>query len=335
MFSTEEGVDVRNSGIGIILSAGIAACAGLTVADSWAQAYPVKPIRMLIGFSAGSAPDGIARVLAPVLLENLGHPVVVENRPGAGGSIATASVAKAPADGYTLLMMAAADTLQPALRGKLPYDLERDLAPVAMIVTGTAVLAVHPSLPARNVRELVALARAHPGKLNYGSSGLGSSSHLMGELFNEMAGVKMTHVPYKGSAESALANASGQIEISFPSVIAVLTFMQSGKLRPLAVTSARRATLLASLPTVNEAGLPGYDRSTFFGVTAPVGVPRDIVRRLNAAINAAANAPDIKSALIKQGLEPRSGTPEEFAAFIHQQLVQNGKLIKSIGASID
>lgn len=319
----------------IFLIAAAIACAGLPVADAVAQSYPAKPIRMFVGFSAGSAPDGISRLLAPVLLESLGQPLVVENRGGAGGSIATAMVAKSAADGYTLLMLAAADTLQPALRTRLPYDLERDIRPVALIATGTAVLAVHPSLPVRSVKELIALARANAGKLNYGSSGLGSSSHLMGELFNQMAGVKITHVPYKGSADSALANASGQIEISFPSVIAVQSFMQSGKLKPLAVTSSRRATLLANLPTIGESGLAGYDRSTFFGVAAPAGVPNDIVTRLNAAINAAVNASDIRAALIKQGLEPRTATPEDFARFVREQVVQNSKLIKSIGVKIN
>ena len=326
---------MRNQGRSAWLFAAILASGLASATEARAQGYPVKPVRLFVGFTAGSAPDGIARALSPALLESLGQAVIVENRGGAGGSIATATVAKAPADGYTLLMMAAADTLQPALRAKQPYDLERDLTAVALVVVGMAVLSVHPSLPVRNVKDLIALARAHPGRLNYGSSGVGSSSHLMGELFNQMAGVKIAHVPYKGSADSALANASGHIEISYPSVVAMRTYAQSGKLRPLAVTSATRSLLMPELPTIGEAGLPGYDRATFFGVVAPGGVPRDVVARLNAAINAAVSTPETRALLLKQGLEPRSGTPEQFAAFIHEQILQNGKLIRSIGLKVE
>ncbi len=317
------------------LGTAIIACASLSMPDSLAQSYPLKPIRLIAGFTAGSAPDTLARIVTPVLSESLGQPVVVENRGGAGGSIATEMVAKAPADGYTLLVLAAADTLQPALRANLPYDLERDLAPVSLMATSTGVLAIHPSVPARNVRELIALARAHPGKLNYGSSGIGSSSHLMGELFNSMAEVKMAHVPYKGSADSAIATASGQIEISFPSVAALLPLMESGKLRALAVTSAKRTASLPSIPTLGEAGLPGYDRTTWWGVVAPTGVPRDIVTRLNAVIGKAVNTAEMKTALNKQGLDPQTNTPEQFAAFIRSEIAQNAKLIKLSGAKTE
>ena len=317
------------------LFTGIVACANLSISDALAQSYPGKPIRLLVGFTAGSAPDGIARTLAPTLSEALGQPVVVENRGGAAGSIATAAVAKSPPDGYTLLMMAAADTLQPALRSKLSYDVARDLAPVSMVVTGTAVLAVHPSLPVRDVKGLIALARAHPGKLNYGSSGIGSSSHLMGELFNSMAGVKIAHVPYKGSADSAIATAAGHIEISFPSVVAVIPLVEARKLRPIAVTRARRASLMPSLHTISEAGLPGYDRSTWFGVVAPASVPKDVVPRLNAVIGKVVNTAEIRALLMKQGLEPQTNTPEEFAAFIQTQLAQNAALVKSSGVKTD
>jgi len=317
------------------LVTGIVACTGLPILDSLAQSYPVKPIRLFVGFTAGAAPDGIARTLAPTLSEALGQTVVVENRGGAGGSIATAAVAKSPADGYTLLMMAAADTLQPALRRNLPYDVARDLAPVSMVVTGTAVLSIHPSLPVRDIKGLIALARAHPGKLNYGSSGIGSSSHLMGELFNSMAGVKITHVPYKGSADSAIATAAGHIEISFPSIVAVGPLVEAKKLRPLAVTSAKRASLMPSLPTISEAGLPGYDRSTWFGVVAPTGVAKDIVTRLNTVIGKVVHTAEIKALLMKQGLEPQTNTPEEFGAFIQAQLKQNAKLIKLSGIKTD
>jgi tripartite-type tricarboxylate transporter receptor subunit TctC len=327
---------MRKSGrIVLRLIAGIVACANLPIADSLAQSFPNKPIRLYLGFSVGSAPDAIARLLAPVLFENLGQPVVVENRGGAGGSIATETVAKSPADGYTLLLMAAADTLQPALRAKLPYDLERDFAPVSLVAVGTAVLAIHPSVPARNVKELMALARSNPGKLSYGSSGVGSSSHLMGELFNAMAGMNVVHVPYKGSADSAIATAAGQIEISFPSVVALLPLQEAGKLRALAVTSAKRASLLPSIPTLNESGLTGYDRTTWWGVVAPTGVSRDIITRLHAVIGKIVNTPEMKASINRQGLEPQTNTPEQFAAFIHGEIAQNARLIKLAGAKTE
>ena len=309
------------------LFAGIVACAHLSIFDSLAQSYPIKPIRMFVGLGAGSASDVAARTIAPALSENLGQPVVVENRAGAGGSIATEMVAKSPADGYTLLMMAAGDTIQPALRAKLPYNLERDLAPVSMVVSGTAVLAAHPSVPARNVKELIALARSHPGKLNYGSAGIGSSSHLMGELFNLMAEVKMAHVPFKGGAENVIAIVSGQIEIGFASTAAAVPLLGAGKLRALAVTSGRRNPLLPSLPTISEAGLTGYDRSTWFGVVAPAGVPKQIIARLHAEIGKIVATPRVKALFLKSGLAPSPNTPEEFAAFIREQLATNAKVV--------
>ena len=224
-----------------MLCAALVLAALCAVAPAQAQtAWPAKPLRLIVGFSAGSTPDSVARLLAPLLTENLGQPVVVENRGGAGGAIAVELAARAPADGYTLYLMAAADTLQMALRAKLPYDLERDFAPTTIVALGMAVLALHPSVPARNVKELIALARAQPGQLNYGSSGVGSSSHLMGELFNQLAGVKTAHVPYKGSADSAIATASGQIEMSYPGLGATLPLLEAGKLRAIAVTGLKR-----------------------------------------------------------------------------------------------
>lgn len=311
-----------------IAASGFALCAG----TANAQSYPSKPVRLFVGFSAGAAPDVIARLMTPTLSQMFGQTWIVENRGGAGGSLATEAVSKSPPDGHTLLMMAAADTMQPALRPKLPYDLERDFAPITMLVSGMSVMTVHPSVPAKNIRELIALARANPGKLNYGSSGIGSSSHLMGELFNQMANVRMTHVPYKGSAESATATAAGQIEISFPSVASVAPLIDAGKLRAIAVTSSRRAVSFPNLPTVDESGLPGYDRRSWFGVIAPAGLSRDIIAQLNAALGKVVASQEMVSALNKQGLEPQPGTPEQFAAFIRSEIAQNARLIKLAGA---
>jgi tripartite-type tricarboxylate transporter receptor subunit TctC len=250
-----------------ILLASVGVVMNLTVYDVFAQTYPTKPIRLVVGFSAGSAADFTGRLLAQKLAEQLGQSIIVENRVGAGGTIATERVVSAAADGYTLLLITAPETAQPALR-KLPYDMERDLAPISLVTIGAFVLVVHPSVPARNVKELIALARAQPGKLSYGTSGVGSSAHLAGALFNALAGVNIVHVPYKGSPEVVVANVSGQVDLSFPSNVAVLPLIPIGKLRPLALPSAKRSTLMPSIPTLSESGVPGYDRYSWYGISA-------------------------------------------------------------------
>lgn len=309
----------------------IIACFGLWVANAAAQTYPVKPIRMLFGYTAGGAGDVGARLLAQKLSDSLGQNVVVENRPGAGGAIADEAVAKSPADGYTLLYAAGSTTILPALRSKLPYNVERDFAPVSMVVITSFALAVHPSVPVRDVKGLIALARSQPGKLTFSTPGVGSSAHFAGEVFKMMAGVKMLHVPYRGAPEATTAVIAGEVDINFPSVTGALPFIESGRLKALAVSSARRASMLPSVPTLNEAGLAGYERSGWNGVLAPAGVPKEIIARLNAAIVKAVNAPEMKEAFIKQGLEAQTGTPEQFAAFIRGQLMQNAKVVKFAG----
>ncbi len=297
-----------------------------------AQSYPVKPVRIVVGFSAGGGTDITARMLAQKLSEYLGGRVVVENRPGSGGMIATEAVAKSPADGYTLLMVAAADVVQPALRAKLSYDLERDFAPISNVVVVPFALVSHPSVPARNVRELLALARAKPGRLNYASSGIGSSAHLSNELFNSMAKVSITHVPYKGVAEGVTALASGQIDMIFGSFPATLPLYEAGKIRMLAVSTLKRTSVMPALPTVNESGVPGYERYGWYGVIAPAGVSKEIITRLNAGIVKVVGMPDMRDMFVRQGLDPQTNTPEQFAAFIHSELVQTAKLVKASGA---
>ena len=299
----------------------LATCSATTVCAQ--SSYPQKPLRLLVGFSAGSSPDSVARMLAPLLTEQLGQPVVVENRGGAGGAIAVELAARAPADGYTIYLMAAANTLQPALRSKLPYDLERDFASTTIVALGMAVLALHPSVTARSVKELVALARAQPGQLNYGSSGIGSSSHLMGELFNQLAGVKISHVPYKGSADSAVATASGQIEMSYLGLGATLPRLEAGKLKALAVTGMKRAAVLPRVPTLHEAGLTGDERTTWWNIVAPSATPKEIMAKLYAATMKAAGSNEYKNALNKQGLDVQLTTPEQFATFLHNEIAQN------------
>jgi tripartite-type tricarboxylate transporter receptor subunit TctC len=313
------------------LCAGIVACVNFSVFDSSAQSYPVKPIRMVVGYVPGGAVDFTARLLAQKLSESLGQQVVVENRAGAATAIATERVATSPPDGYTLLLIPTSTAVQSALRNNLPYDLKRDLAPVSLVSIGPFVLVVHPSLPARNVKEFIALARSQPGKLDYGSPGVGSANHLVGELFDLQAKVKLVHVPYKGSGEAVIAAASGQTPVSFPSVSGALPLLATGKLRPLAVTSAKRVSSLPSVTTLDESGLPGFDYFAWYGVSAPAGAPKDIIMRLNAVLGRIVQMSDVKEALNKQGLEPQSSTPEQFAAVISREIEQTVKLIQLTG----
>ena len=286
---------------------------------------------MIVGFLPGGSTDITARTLAPKLYENLGQSVVVENLPGASTAIATEKVAKSPADGYTLLLAPSSTAIVSALRTNLPYDLERDLAPVSLVLVGPFVFTAHPSMPARNVKELIALARSQPGKLNYGSPGIGSANHLAGELFNLMAKVKIAHVPYKGSAASALAAATGEVDMLNSSITAVLPFLAAGRLRALAVTGLERSSLLRSVPTLSESGLPGYKLIGWNGVLAPAGVPKNIIARLNAAIAKTVNTPEMKESINKQGFEPQSSTPEQFAEFIRNEIAQYAKLVELAG----
>ncbi|OGA37470.1 MAG: hypothetical protein A3G24_08865 [Betaproteobacteria bacterium RIFCSPLOWO2_12_FULL_62_13] len=312
-----------------LLFAGIVACAGLPVSDSLAQSYPVKPVRILVGFAPGGAVDIVARMVGQKLSENLGQPVIIENRPGASTAIATDRVARSPADGYTLLLIAISTAIQSALRTNLPYDLKRDLGPVSLVSIGPFVLAVHPSLPARNVKELIALARSQPGKLDVGTPGVGSAPHLAGELFKSSAKVNVVHVPFKGSGDSVVAAASGLVPVFIGSLASALTMLDAGRLRPVAVTTATRASLLPSIPTLDESGLPGYDYSAWYGVSAPAGVPKDIVARLNTVLGKV--VPEIKEQLNKQGLEPRTTTPEQFGALIDREIDRSVELIQLIG----
>jgi tripartite-type tricarboxylate transporter receptor subunit TctC len=240
-------------------------------------------------------------------------------------------VAKSPPDGYTLLIIGATAAVLPALRANLPYDLERDLAGVSLVAIAPFVLAIHPSVPARNVKELIGLARSQPDKLSYGTVGAGSPPHLMAELFKLMAKVNILHVPYKGGAENAIANAAGQVDMTFLSIPSITPLLGGGRLRPLAVTSMKRASAMPQVPTLDESGLPGYDYSNWNGVVAPAGVPKTIIARLNTTIVKLVGTPEMKEALNRQGLEPQTSTPEQFAAFIHDEVAKNARLIKLIG----
>jgi tripartite-type tricarboxylate transporter receptor subunit TctC len=310
----------------------VAALVSVVWGYAYAQNYPTKPIRMLFGSTPGSgAGDQSARLLAQKMAEILGQNVIVDNRPGAGGAIADDAAVRAPADGYTLLYAAGSSAILPLLRPRLGYNIERDLAPVSLVVITSFALSVHPGVPAKDVKSLIVLARSQPRKLTFGSPGVGSSAHFAAELFNMMSGAGMLHVPYKGPPEATTALVSGEIDVAFPSVTAALPLVNSGRLKALAVSSAKRAALLPSIPTIEEAGLPGYARAGWNGVLVPAATPKDIIARLNAAIVKAVNMPETKEALTKIGIEAQTGTPENFAAFIRNELAQNAKVIKFAG----
>ena len=309
--------------------AALAACS--VAATATAQSYPVKPVRILVGFAAGGGTDTAARMVAHKLNESFGQPVIVENRPGSGGIIATQAVAKATPDGYTLLMMAAADSIQPAVRAKLPYALPKDFSPVSLVVSGAYVLVIHPSVPAKNVKELIAIARSKPGSLNYATSGIGSSAHLAAELFNALAGVKTIHVPYKGVSQGVVGVAAGEADMIFASVTAAQSLIEAGRLRAIAMSTAKRSALMPNMPTLHESGVPGYDRTGWYGVMAPANLPRDVLMKLNTAIRSAVETPEMKAAFFKQGLEVETNTPEQFTEMIRREVESNIKLARAAG----
>ncbi len=309
----------------------VVACVGLAAHEAHAQAFPAKPINLLVGVPPGGSSDLSARLIAQKMSEYLGQPVVVENRPGAGGSLALGRMARSAADGYTLTHMQASAALQPVLQSKLPYNLERDLAPVSLAITVPYLLVVHPSVPAHNVKQLVALARARPGGLTFGSNGVASALHFAGELFNALAKVKTFHIPYKGGVGSVVATATGEVDISYPSIASAQPFLATNKVRALAVTSAERASLLPNIPTLIEAGVPGYARAGWNGIVAPAGLPNDILTLLNSSIVKAVQTTAVRQALAAAGLEPRTSTPQEFSAFIRAEYEQNVRLVQAIG----
>jgi tripartite-type tricarboxylate transporter receptor subunit TctC len=304
-------------------------CAALCSAACAAD-YPTKPIRMLVGFAPGGGTDATARAIAPKLSELLGHQIIIDNRPGATGNIATDIVAKSNPDGYTILMgTIAALAINPSLYQKLPFDPIKDLAPVTRAVDSTNVLVVHPSVAAKSVKELIALAKSK--SLNCGSSGVGGAGHLALELFNLQAGVKMTHVPYKGGGPSAQALIGGETALSFVDVITALPQAQAGRLRPIATSTAKRTSLMPELPAIAEAGLPGFESVTSFGLFAPAGTAPEIIARVNREVIRALAAPDVKEKLRAQGIDPAGTPPEELVAHQKQETAKWGKVIREQG----
>jgi len=304
---------------------------------AWAaeQTYPVKPLRLIVAYPAGGPSDLVGRTIAQRVGELLGTAVVVENRAGAGGNVGFEYVAKAAPDGYTLLLAAGAMTIAPSIYPKLGYDVVRDLAPISLVADSTFVLMVHPAVPAKSVKELVALARARPGVLNFGSAGLGSPPHLAGELFQSMAKVKMVHVPYKGATPALGALLGGEADLYFGGISSAVPHVKSGRLRGLAVTSKRRAAALPDLPTVDASGLQGFDISTWFGLMVPAGTPADIVKRLNAVTLKAVALPATRQTLLALGFEPQSNSPEQFAAHVKSELKKFAEIVKASGAKFE
>jgi tripartite-type tricarboxylate transporter receptor subunit TctC len=309
--------------------------AGFSLASAFgAEPYPVKPIRMIVGFAPGGGTDLTARPVAQKLSELLGQQVIVENRPGAGGNIATEQVARAAPDGYTLLMgTIAALAINPSLYGNLRFDPETDLAPVIQVVDATNVLALHPSVPASSVKELIALAKEK--SLSAGSSGVGATGHLAIELFNLMAGVKLLHVPYKGGGPAMGDLVGGQIQLIFATTASAIPHLKSGRIKGIAVTTAKRSALLPDLPTISEAGLAGFDANNWYGLVVPAKTPRAIIDQLNAEVTKILAMPDVKTTLFNQGLDPAPGTPEQFGAYIKSERAKWARVIKESGAKAE
>jgi len=297
--------------------------------------YPSRPVRMVVGFTSGSGADATARSVSQKLSELFSQPFFVENRIGASGTLATDKVAKSQNDGYTLLVMTGADTIQTALHSKLGYDLKKDFNPISLMATGPLLLVVNVALPVRNIVELIALANVRAVKLNCGSAGLGTATHFASILFNQKTRIITTHVPFKGGSESAIATASGEIDMSFPGIPAAAPLIENEKIRAIAITSAKRTTLFPALPTLHESGLIGYELVSWYGINAPAGVPETVILKLNSAINRVINAPSMKEWLIKQGFEPQTNSSKQFSEFINREIIQNTELVKVTGLKVE
>ena len=296
--------------------------------------YPDRPVRMIVGFPPGGAADILGRMAAQQLAEALGHQVVVDNRGGAGGLLATEIAAKAHPDGYTLLFASIPHVINPHLYRRVTYDAVRDFSPVALFVTVPLMLAAHTSLPVKYVKELIALARAKPGTINYASGGSGSSSHLAMELLKSMSGVSLNHIPYKGTGPRLTDLIAWQVSVTIASAVPLIPQAKAGKLHALATTGTKRSAALPDLPTIGET-VPGYEVTNWFGILAPAGTPRAIVGRMNQAINKALAEEPVKKLLVSRGADPGGGTPEEFARIIKADYAKWGKVVKASGARVD
>lgn len=305
-------------------------------APAGAQVYPQKPVRLVVGVPAGGTTDVVARLVGQKLGEQLGQQVVIENRGGAGGNIGAELVAKAPPDGYTLFLATIGTmTINPSLYSKMPFDTLRDFAAISQLTSMPQLLVVHPSVPVKTVKELIAYAKSRPGQLNFASGGAGTAIHLAGELFKTMAGVDMVHIAYKGSAPAMTDLIGGQVSLMFDQILTSLPHAQGGKLRALAVTTEKRSPAAPQIPTIAEAALPGYAVTTWHGLLAPAGTPRDVVNRLSGEAARALQSPDIRDRFASQGVDPVSSTPEAFAAMMKAELEKWRRVIAASGAKIN
>jgi tripartite-type tricarboxylate transporter receptor subunit TctC len=300
-----------------------------------AQNYPTKPIRLVVPFAAGGGGDAVARPMIQKLSELLGQQVAIDNRGGANGNIGADHVAKSPADGYTLLFANSSLPISVTLYRKLPFDAVRDFTPISLVSVSPSVLVVHPSLPAKSVRELIALAKAQPGKLNYASGGTGTTMHLAAELLRTLSGIDIVHVPYKGAGPAIIDFIGGHVTVMFINIPPVLGQIQTGKARPLAVTTRKRATVLPDVPTMVESGLPDYESRTWYGIMGPAGLPRDIVTRLNKAVVDTVATPEVRGRLTAVGSEPETNTPAQFSTFFLKDIESWAKVVKASGATAD
>ena len=303
--------------------------------SAFAQGYPTKPAKVVVPYPPGGPTDIVARVVSQKLSEQMGQQFIVENRPGAGGNIGAEAVAKSPADGYTLLVATTAHAINPSLFKNLGYNLTKDFAPVSLLTSGPLVIVANPSVPAKNVKELIAMGKAKPGSLNYASSGNGQSTHLSAELFATMAGIKMNHIPYKGSAPALTDVMGGQASLMFDTMLSAMPHVKNGKLKAIAVTSAARSPAAPDVPTVAESGLPGYEAIAWNGLLVPAGTPADVVAKLNAELKKALDAPDVKDRFSAQGFGAAWNTREAFAKFIQSELDKWAKVVKVSGATLD
>lgn len=317
----------------VLASATAMAC--LSWQGAWAQAYPNKPVRIIVPFGAGGPADIYARYLGQRLQEPFGQTFVIEDRPGAGSIIGTDAVAKSPADGYTLLLMSNTHTVNETLVHKKPFALMKDFVPVAPINSSDLLLVVHPSVPAKSVKELLALAKSKPGALNYASSGTGTPYHMAGELFKAMAHVNIVHIPHKSSGDARTSVMSGQVEMMLDAITTMLPIAKSGRVRALATSGKTRSAITPDLPTIAEAGVPGYESTIWIGMMAPAGTPKAIVDRLNAEIAKIVARPDVKQAWSAQGAVPMTMTPAQFEKYLNGDIAKWAKVIKSAGIRVD
>lgn len=319
-----------------LLGIGLTTSLTLVAAPSHADTYPSKPIRLIVPFPASGATDLLARAIAQKVGTNMGQQIVVDNRPGAGGAIGSDMAAKAPADGYTLLIATTSThSIGPYINTHLPYNTETDFTPIGQVAVATNVLVVPNQLPVKNVKELIDYAKKHPGELNYASSGNGTVVHLTAEAFKAQAGVFITHIPYRGTALAVPDLISNKVQVLFDSIVSGMPHVKDGKLKALAVTSAKRSPLAPDLPTASESGLPGFESDTWFGIYGPKGLPADVVNRLNTEFNKAIQSQDVRDRLGKLGAEPVGGTPAQFAAMVKKDSARWGKLIKDRKIQVD